>query len=109
MLAGAVDRAGEAPADRMDFAFRRDHRHMVARLRQRRGLAPGVGRRIVDLVGRDRHALRVAPADGVHLAVENRDADRGARRFHRGEFAPAVGGRIVFIHNGLGMGVHRWR
>ena len=73
----------------------------------RREHGPGVGRGIVDLVGRDGLVEGQPPAHGVDLAVEHGDADRAAALAQRGERAPDVEGRIIFEHRRLAVLVHR--
>ena len=82
---------------------------MVARGEQRPALAPGVGRRIVFLDGRE-HVVRagrvdaglgcarerVGAADHVNLAVDGGGARGAALGRHGRERFPAVGRRIVF-------------
>jgi hypothetical protein len=47
---------------------------MIARERERRGHAPGIGRRVVHFVRRHGGASGVTPADGVYLSVQGDDA-----------------------------------
>ena len=106
MLACTIRRGAQAPADGMDFSVGGNERHVVARERERRGILPGVGRRIVDLVRRDRPAGGVAAADGVNLSIQSRHADRAAPGLERSENPPSVERRIIFIRDVLPIPVH---
>ena len=59
---------------------------------------PGIGDRVVDLVGIDRVLIGIAPADRVHLAVHDDRTGRSARSRERCQRTPHVGRGVVFVN-----------
>ncbi len=88
--------AVDAAADDIQFSVYGRRGQMIPGRGQGHGAGPGIGFRIVDLMGR-----RIAPsgprsANGVNAAIEDRRGECAPRGRQRGKPPPSIGCRIVF-------------